>query len=117
MLTHGTISSYGFDLRNCVFTLSLEAPSSSGEGGPTEVFLPEFHFPQGGVSVEVSGGKWTISMEDSAAGPIQMLKWWHAEGDQTITVTGVKGTALGSGDEEGYIEQCQQTTGQKCVVM
>ncbi|KAL1634850.1 endo-1,4-beta-glucanase [Diplodia intermedia] len=116
-LTHGTILNYGFDLRNCVFTLSLEAPSSSGEGGPTEVFLPEFHFPQGKVSVEVSGGKWTISMEDTAAGPIQMLKWWHAEGEQKLTVSGVKTQQALGADEDGYIEQCQETTGQKCVVM
>jgi hypothetical protein len=60
--------------------------------------------------VEVSGGKWSISQENE----LQVLKWWHMEGDQTLTVKGVvrkSGQPVGSTDEEeGYLEQCQKTT-------
>lgn len=81
------------------------------------VFLPEFHFPTGQTSVEVTGGKWTISSEDTNGASQQILKWWHAEGDQTITVKGVvrkAGNALGTEEDEGYLAQCQK---QACTVM
>ncbi|KAJ8611224.1 hypothetical protein MRB53_038068 [Persea americana] len=59
---HGAIESYSFDLRHCTFTLALTAASSTPQDFPTEVFLPEYHFPQSGqrTSVEVSGGRWEI---------------------------------------------------------
>lgn len=114
---HGDISSYVFDLRTCTFKLSLSAPSSTSEDAPTTAFLPEFHFPSGQASVEVSGGKWTISSDDSSGVVQQVLRWWHAEGDQTITVKGVvrkPGSALGTDEDEGYLQQCQR---ENCAVM
>jgi hypothetical protein len=115
--THGDISSFGFDLRNCIFKLALSAPSSTSESAPTTVFLPEFHFPQGQTNVDVSGGKWTIKVEETNGTVQQILRWWHAEGDQRITVKGVvrkQGTALGTEEDEGYLKQCQK---QACMVM
>lgn len=118
--THGTLASFGFDLRNCVFTLSLSAPSPTPEDAPTEVFLPEWHFPQGQTSVEASGGKWTISVDDEGEGGVQMMRWWHGEGEQKVVVKGVKrkgGAAVGRGmgeieeGEEGYLEQFQRSCG------
>jgi hypothetical protein len=111
---HGNVVSYGFDLRVCAFSLSLTAPSATSENAPTEIFLPEWHFPNGNTSVEVSGGKWSISLEDE----LQKLRWWHAEGDQKITVKGVvrkSGVALSNvEEEEGYLEQCQKAA---CSIM
>jgi hypothetical protein len=114
---HGDISSYGFDLKYCTFKLALSAPSSTAEDAPTTVYLPEFHFPTGQTTVEVSGGKWTISSEENNGALQQMLRWWHAEGDQRISVKGMvrkPGTAMGTEEDEGYLAQCQK---QSCAVM
>lgn len=115
--THGDISSFGFDLKNCTFKLALSAPSSTKEDAPTVVFLPEFHFPSGQTSVEVGGGKWTISNDDSNGTLQQILRWWHAEGDQRLSVKGVvrkQGAPLGVEEDEGYLQQCQR---QACTMM
>lgn len=114
---HGDVCSYGFDLKNCTFKLSLCAPSSTSEDVPTVCYLPEFHFPSGLTTVEVSGGKWTITSDETDGALQQRLRWWHAEGDQTITVKGVvrkPGSVLGTEEEEGYLQQCQK---QACMVM
>lgn len=81
------------------------------------VFLPEFHFPTGQTTVEVSGGKWTITTEESDGTLQQILRWWHAEGDQTLTVKGVvrkQGAPRNMDEDEGYLQQCQR---QACSVM
>jgi hypothetical protein len=115
--THGDVLSHGFDLRNCTWTLSLSAPSSTKEDAPTIAYLPEFHFPSGQTTVEVSGGKWTIASEETNGALQQLLRWWHAEGEQTITVKGLvrkQGVPLGMEEDEGYLAQCQR---QACAVM
>ncbi|KAI9691207.1 MAG: hypothetical protein M1822_008827 [Bathelium mastoideum] len=117
IVTHGDIQESGFNLKNCTFTLKLVASSATPENLPTEVFLPEFHFPQGSVSVETSGGKWTISIDESEAAPVQKFKWWHAVGDQHVTIRGVKrrlGKALGAEEEDGYLDQYRERL---CTVM
>jgi hypothetical protein len=117
IFTHGNLTSFGFDLRNCVFKIMLSAPSSTREELPTTIFLPEFHFPSDQSSVEVSGGKWTISSEETNGAVQQTLRWWHAEGEQTMTVKGVvrkQGGAMSTEEDEGYLRQCQK---QACIVM
>lgn len=122
--THGDVLDYGFDLRNCVFTLQLRARDAAPQDAPTEVFLPGFHFPRDRVEVETSGGKWTISLEDQgegrAKGLQQVLRWWHQGGEQKLEVKGVKrrvGMAMGKEEEEpGYLEQYMQM-GKNCTVM
>jgi hypothetical protein len=114
---HGTISTYGFDLRNCTFSLNLTATSATDKNFPTEIFLPAYHFPQipGKTTVEVSGGKWEIGAVPvgTEGASRQVLKWWHAEGEQKLVVRGVKrrrgqvGAANvedGEGDGAGYVE-------------
>ena len=106
----------GFDLKNCVFTFTLDCDQASTEDVPTEVFLPEFHFPKDNIQVEVSSGKWTISVDDMDGG-IQRLKWVHAVGKQNMTVKGVQrsqGIALGREEDVGYLEQCRRSN---CTVM
>jgi len=118
VVVHGDVSSYGFDLRYCTFKLALSAPSPTSEDAPTVCYLPEFHFPSGQTSVEVSGGKWTITSEETNGALQQTLRWWHAAGDQSITVKGMvrkPGNALGTEDDEGgYL---QQYSNQICAVM
>ncbi|KAJ9647076.1 endo-1,4-beta-glucanase [Coniosporium tulheliwenetii] len=102
--THGDLLTHGFDLRNCIFRLSLTAKTPTQDDAPTEIFLPEHHFPQGRNTIEVSGGKWTISVEEGEGCETQRLRWWHGEGDQHITIKGVRrktGTVLGAEEEEG----------------
>ncbi|TVY94521.1 putative glycosyl hydrolase [Lachnellula willkommii] len=115
--TVGKILNHGFDLRNCIFTLRLHAHQACTEDNPTEIFLPEFHFPKDRCEVEVTGGKWTISTDDADGGLIQRLRWWHVDGEHSIRVKGVQrrqNMMLGKEEEEGYLDQCQQT---KCSVM
>ena len=115
--TAGQIKSYGFDLRNCIFHVVVSAPTATTTDAPTEVFLPDFHFPSDRLAVDVTGGKWAITVDDVHGGVVQKLRWWHAEGEQTLKVQGVKrrqGARVGREEEEGYLEQCQQT---RCSVM
>ena len=117
--TIGNVASSGFDLRNAVFTFSLECKIAAPEEVPTEIFLPEFHFPRDNTSVEVTSGKWTISVDDMDEGLIQKLRWYHGAGVQSMTVKGVQrrqGMALGKEEEEGYLEQCRQKTS-TCSIM
>jgi hypothetical protein len=112
----GDIASYGFDLRTCLFTLKLISDSTCSDDRATEIFLPEYHFPSDRTTVEVSGGKWSISFDEDDGGLIQKLCWWHADGEQSIKVKGVQrplGLAAGN-DEEGYFDQCQQNN---CALM
>jgi hypothetical protein len=117
----GNLISSGFDLRSTVFSFRLQASTPCTEDVPTEIFLPDFHFPRDQCTVEMSGGKWSISNEDYGPGDgdgatVQILRWWHKEGEQWIRVTGVKraSSLTRYGEEEGYLDQCQQN---KCAVM
>jgi len=115
--THGDVIEHGFDLRNCTFTLTLNAPSATSEPAPTEVFLPEYHFPKSHTEIEVTGGKWSFGLDDEYGGLQQKLRWWHAGGEQKLTVRGVRrrqGMVIGAEDEEGYLDQCRQ---KGCVMM
>lgn len=110
--TVGKIASYGFDLRNASFNITLDCRDAATEAVPTEIFLPEFHFPRDSTGVEVSSGKWTISVDDADGALIQRLRWQHGAGKQSMTVKGVQrrqGMALGKEEEEDYYEQCKQT--------
>jgi Glycoside hydrolase family 5 C-terminal domain len=102
----GIVESFGFDLRACTFTLRLEATDPTPEEAPTEVHLPQWHFPAGSTHVEASGGRWVVVTEDE----LQKLRWWHAAGEQSLKVQGMVRTQgfLAEG-EPGYVEQCNQT--------
>ena len=113
--TVGKILQSGFDLRNCTFTFGLHANEAGKEHAPTEIFLPEFHFPKDQCEIEVTSGKWTISTDEADGHMIQKLRWWHVEGEHRIKVTGVQRRTLTLQEqEEGYLEQCQPS---KCSVM
>ena len=118
--THGSVTSFGFDLKNCTFNLSLASPSSTPQDFPTEVFLPDFHFPQQQTSVEASGGKWMIEVVEEVEGaPRQVFRWWHGEGEQKLIIKGVKrkgGAVSGAEEGEGYMEAYWQM-GRNCSVM
>ena len=115
IVTVGNVTSYGFDLRNATFTLAIECKAAATEDVQTEIFLPEFHFPRNNTSVEVSSGKWTISVDDVDGGTVQRLRWQHGTGKQNMMVKGVRrrqGMALGKEEEEGYYDKLS-----KCALM
>lgn len=117
IVTHGNLQEYGFDLQNCTFTLSLTAQSPTPDDAPTEIYLPDFHFPRSHTVVAVSGGKWTIEGGETDGSPIQSLRWWHSEGEQDIKITGLKRNVdelVDGSEKDGYLEQCQQSS---CVLM
>ena len=110
--THGLVSKYLFDLRNCMFTLSLVGKERPvGDETATEIYLPEFHFPDTQTVVSVSSGEWSIDYTEINSIKVQRLRWWHMEGDQDIKIQGVKrkpgDVSAVSGDDLTYLEQCQ----------
>lgn len=118
--TVGDVVSYGFDLRRVTFTFSLVSDRATTEDVATEIFLPEFHFPPDKTQVEVSGGRWRIDVVDVDGEPMQLMKWWHGAGEQSMTVKGVK-RKPGALDEEedadaGYLESVRSSV-QDCSVM
>lgn len=116
----GDVVSSGFDLRKCIYTLELQAPKVTDEKFPTVIYLPEFHFPRDGCEIAVTSGKWEISVDEDEGLPLQRLKWWHPEGEQSITVMGAvrKHNALqGSSEDDSYLEQCQQGYMNSCSIM
>jgi Glycoside hydrolase family 5 C-terminal domain len=115
--TNGRLLKHGFDLRNCTFTMSLNADRPVAEAYPTEIFLPEYHFGRDETNVAVSGGKWSIDIDKVDGGSMQVLRWWHGIGEQSITVKGIKrrqGMEIGSDEEMGYMEQYRRSL---CSIM
>jgi hypothetical protein len=110
----GDVVSSGFDLRRGTYSLKLRSTKLPADETPTVVYLPEFHFPNEQCDVTVSAGKWEISSDDDEGVPLQRLKWWHPQGEHTLTVQGVvrkHNAPQGSAEEAGYLEQCQQGYG------
>lgn len=118
--TVGSIASYVFDLRKCEFSLKLRATeTATDDRHPTTVFLPEYHFPRDQCTVAVSSGKWEISFDEEEGVLLQKLRWWHAEGEQSLRVTGMVrryNLVEGAAEEGGYYEQLNQLAN-NCVVM
>lgn len=110
--THGLLTSHGFDLRNCTFTMSLVGRAQEiGQNSPTEIYLPDFHFPDTHTVVSVSSGEWSIDHSHINSVKVQRLRWWHPEGEQDIKIQGLKrkpGELTDvSGEDVSYLEQCQ----------
>jgi hypothetical protein len=119
--TVGTVQNYGFDLRRCTFTFTLDAPQAATEEVPTLIYLPEYHFPTDRVQIEVTSGSWKLMTGEGDDTPKNLLRWLHGEGEQKITVKGVKrktGVILDDQDEEdsGYFASMRQLA-QNCVLM
>ncbi|KIW15051.1 hypothetical protein PV08_07838 [Exophiala spinifera] len=118
--TVGDVVKYGFDLNSVTFTFSLVASQATKEEYPTEIFLPEFHFPPGKTSVEVSGGRWRIDVLDVDGEGMQIMNWWHGAGEQSMTVKGVKRKPGALGEEAdaeaGYLDTLKSSL-ESCTVM
>jgi len=119
--TAGLITNYTFDLKKCQFSMKLEASKAADSDAPTVIFLPDFHFPKDACTVEVSSGKWEISSDDEETALLQRLRWWHGDGEQSITVTGVvtklNGDGAPGGEDAGYYEACNNGGWGNCRVM
>lgn len=118
----GDITHYTFDLKSCTFTLSLRTSKEPAADAPTELFLPEYHFPRDACAVEVSSGKWEIGQGDDGT---QRLRWWHGADEQSLKVVGQvrrynagggKDGAAG-GEEPGYYDMVNNWVANGCVVM
>ncbi|CEL07427.1 Putative Glycosyl hydrolase [Aspergillus calidoustus] len=113
--TNGLISDHVFDLKNCTFTMSLIGNPADV---PTEIYLPDFHFPDTATRVATTAGKWSIDYVEFKHARFQRLQWWHPEGEQGIKIEGKKrkGGALAapSAEDVSYLEQCQKGG---CTVM
>jgi Glycoside hydrolase family 5 C-terminal domain/Cellulase (glycosyl hydrolase family 5) len=119
--TVGNVVKYGFDLRNCTFTFSLTTHVKSTQDLPTLIFLPEYHFPADKVSIEVTSGTWIIEVQDVNGEGMQMMKWFHDEGEQSLNIKGVRrklGIPNGDIEEEevGYFETMRRLA-TNCSVM
>ncbi|ROW15577.1 hypothetical protein VPNG_02107 [Cytospora leucostoma] len=117
----GDILHYTFDLKTCTFTLKLRTAKDASPDAPTELFLPEYHFPRDASVVEVSGGKWEIGEGEEGDG-IQRLRWWHGKDEQSIKITGqvrrYNAAAGGEdGGEVGYYDQLNNSLANGCAVM
>ncbi|KAJ5118739.1 glycosyl hydrolase [Penicillium atrosanguineum] len=114
---NGNLESHVFDLQNCTFTMSLTANMATATDTPTEIYLPDFHFPETSTAVAVSGGKWEIECQEIQSIKVQRLRWWHAEGEQDIKIEGAKrqpGEFTNTSDDVTYLEQCQRG---QCIIM
>lgn len=83
--TNGRLESHTFDLKKCTFTMRFIANQATPHT-PTEIYLPDLHFPMGDTSVEVSGGKWEICHQELHRVKLQYLRWWHSEGAVEIKI-------------------------------
>ncbi|KAI6779976.1 putative glycosyl hydrolase-like protein [Emericellopsis cladophorae] len=116
----GTAVEYGFDLRNCTFTLQVSSQSAAGDANPTIIYLPEFHFPRDISDVDASGGKWEMSSDEDEGTSLQRLKWWNPQGKHELRITGLArkhNVPPGTEEEEGYLEQCREGYSSSCSVM
>lgn len=114
----GTLESHVFDFQNCRFTMSLTAKKATPSDAPTEIYLPDFHFPEAATVVSVSGGKWEFDLYEIQSIKIQRLRWWHAGGEQNIQIEGLKRQpgeiANQSCENMTYFDQCQRA---QCLMM
>lgn len=97
--------------------MALMAKKSTATEAPTEVYLPNFHFPEKETTITVSGGKWEIDTYEIQTVKLQRLRWWHADGEQDIKIEGVKRKPGNTSDQAGegsYLEQCQAGN---CLIM
>ncbi|RMZ89778.1 hypothetical protein DV736_g2987, partial [Chaetothyriales sp. CBS 134916] len=118
--TVGQLVKSGFDLRSCTFTMSVKSNKPAAEDGPTEIYLPDFHFPSEKASIRVTSGQWRIETVNVSGEGMQIMKWWHEKGEQSLTVVGVKTKlgAVGEEDEEetGYFEMMRKLA-TNCSIM
>lgn len=110
--THGTITSYGFDLKSCVFNLASKAETDARKDAPTEVFLPSYHFPPESIDVDITSGRWELDRDTRAGIPIPVLKWWPAAGEQKLRVKGStkrKGLSMADDEDAGFLARCRES--------
>ncbi|KAJ5976777.1 hypothetical protein N7501_000119 [Penicillium viridicatum] len=109
--TNGQLASHTFDLKKCTFTMRLIANQAAPET-PSEIYLPELHFPMENTSVEVSGGKWEICHQEFYTVKLQYLRWWHGEGIAEIKIRRRK--CKGTSQEYAALQKLHKS---RCMMM
>ncbi|KAJ5497730.1 hypothetical protein N7453_006781 [Penicillium expansum] len=87
--TNGHLESHTFDLKKCMFTMRLRA-NLAAPHTPSEIYLPECHFPMEDTEVTVSGGTWKICILEFHTVKLQYLRWWHGQGTVEIKIRKMK---------------------------
>ncbi|KAK9243511.1 glycoside hydrolase superfamily [Lipomyces tetrasporus] len=101
LVTVGVPQEYGFDINNAVFTMEIYAEEEvASKLVPSEIHVPDFHYPNGDLQVEVSSGRWELDR------PNQILRWWHDGGKQTIQIIGIRGGQRMKKESNPYIDFC-----------
>lgn len=81
---NGITTKCEFDLKNHTFTLTVlnlnDIKHNNENPAPTEIFLPNYHFPAALLMVDSTGGKWKYNSDT------EMLLWWNKKGSQTLKV-------------------------------
>ena len=108
--TNGDVVDFGFHLKQCTFQLKIRSKDGTKEKTPTEIYLPTYHFPPENTKVEVSEGRWTLTVEALQTGTCQTLKWWHSHGEQKIEVK----RSLNQSATSSSSDICSQST---CTLM
>ena len=110
--THGSIVSYGFDLKKMTFSMDVLASRTAAKDTPTEVFLPQLHFPQDLFDVDVSAGHFELAIEQvGSEGRRQILRWWNEDGQQQLKV---KAKGLASETDGWFMDRCGES---RCQAM
>ncbi|CAK7208701.1 hypothetical protein SCUCBS95973_000191 [Sporothrix curviconia] len=86
---------------------------------PTVVWLPEYHFPEDSIDVQVTAGRWEISWDAEETATLQRLRWWHPPGAQALRIKGRvrKHNVEDSSSEDGYYDQVNRFLENGCTVM
>ncbi|KAK9478127.1 glycoside hydrolase superfamily [Lipomyces japonicus] len=85
LVTVGIPQSYSFDIKTATFKLELYGDGGSDDSLPTEIFVPDFHYPNGDVQIAITSGRWELDRSR------QVLYWWHEPGKQQIEIVGIRG--------------------------
>lgn len=98
LLTSGVPEEYNFDIMKAAFTMTIAADDNLGKGIATEIHVPDLHYPNGDLQVQITSGRWELDKES------QILYWWHRSGVQAIKIIGLRGGQIISAHSQGNMK-------------
>jgi len=110
--THGDVLSFGFDLKNVEFKMTVSTQRSATEESYTEIFLPTYHFTRGQFDVQTDDGRWALDVDECQGTTTQRLRWWYPAGQHSISIKAAPRRA-GRTSRDKPTDQCMD----KCSMM